>query len=199
MKYLVHHSLLKHLLTCSSGCSGALPLNLAIFHSAAEIFEVIVTDSTASSLGSWIGDAVELHRALHSSSPGSNRKDAPTRLLEWIDAGVIYHKNGGIGLLRYAAILASGGDALLNSTTTIVSDLTDVENIIGDSSCGSDVNVMENLGKFISEKTFDGVILRDSSVAQLTTALRILAFISENSVCNCIFQLIYNCELLCGS
>ena len=167
-----------------------MPLNLAIFHSAAEIFEVIVTDSIASSLGSWIGQAIELHRALNFSSPGSNRKDAPTRLLEWIDAGVVYHKNGAIGLLRYAAVLASGGDALLNSTTTIVSDLTDIENIIGDSSSGSDVNVMENLGKFISEKTFDGVILRDSSVAQLTTALRILAFISENSVCNCTFWMV---------
>lgn len=196
MKYLVHHPLVMHVLTCS-GYAGALPLNLAIFHSAAEIFEVIVTDSTASSLGSWIGHSVELHRALHSSSPGSNRKDAPTRLLEWIDAGVIYHKNGAVGLLRYAAVLASGGDAHLNSATTVVSELTDVENIIGDSS-GSDVNVMENLGKFISDKTFDGVLLRDSSVAQLTTALRILAFISENSVCNCIFQLVYSCEFLGG-
>ena len=167
-----------------------MPLNLAIFHSAAEIFEIIVTDSTASSLGSWIGHAIELHRALHSSSPGSNRKDAPTRLLEWIDAGVVYHKNGATGLLRYAAVLASGGDALLNSSTTTVSDLTDIENIIGDSSSGSDVNVMENLGKLISEKTFDGVMLRDSSVAQLTTALRILALISENSVCNCVFWMV---------
>ncbi|XP_015900411.3 protein virilizer homolog isoform X2 [Ziziphus jujuba] len=158
--------------------SGALPINLAIFHSAAEIFEVIVTDSTASSLGSWIGHATELHRALHSSSPGSNRKDAPARLLEWIDAGVVYHRNGAIGLLRYAAVLASEGDAHL---TTIVSDLTDLENIIGDTTGDSDVNVMENLGKFISEKTFDGVTLRDCSVAQLTIALRILAFISENS------------------
>ncbi|KAM6547755.1 hypothetical protein CsatB_019431 [Cannabis sativa] len=186
--------------------SGALPLNLAIFHSAAEIFEVIVTDSTASSLGSWIGLAVELHRALHSSSPGSNRKDAPTRLLEWIDAGVIYHKNGGIGILRYAAVLASGGDANLSSTTTVVSDLTDVENIIGDSSSGSDVNVMENLGKIVSEKTFDGVILRDSSIAQLTTAIRILAFISENSsvaaalydegAITVIFTLLVNCRFM---
>lgn len=161
-----------------------MPINLAIFHSAAEIFEVIVTDSTASSLGSWIGHATELHRALHSSSPGSNRKDAPARLLEWIDAGVVYHRNGAIGLLRYAAVLASEGDAHL---TTIVSDLTDLENIIGDTTGDSDVNVMENLGKFISEKTFDGVTLRDCSVAQLTIALRILAFISENSVCICVF------------
>ncbi|XP_021804092.1 uncharacterized protein LOC110748419, partial [Prunus avium] len=124
---------------------------------------------------------MELHRALHSSSPGSNRKDAPTRLLEWIDAGVIYHKNGATGLIRYAAVLASGGDAHLTSTIPLVSDLADVENVIGDSSGGSDANVMENLGKFISDKSFDGVILRDSSVAQLTTAFRILAFISENS------------------
>lgn len=123
-----------------------------------------------------------MHRALHSSSPGSNRKDAPTRLLEWIDAGVVYHKNGAIGLLRYAAVLASGGDAHLTSTSVLVSDLMDVENDIGDPSGGSDLNVMENLGKIISEKTFEGVVLRDSAVAQLTTAIRILAFISENTV-----------------
>ncbi|XP_061352385.1 protein virilizer homolog [Gastrolobium bilobum] len=160
--------------------SGSSPVNLTIFHSAAEIIEAIVTDSTATSLGSWIGHAMELHRALHFSSPGSNRKDAPSRLLEWIDAGVVYHKHGGIGLLRYAAVLASGGDAQLTSTSILVSDLTDVENVVGESSSGSDINVMENLAKFISEKSFDGVTLRDSSLAQLTTALRILSFISEN-------------------
>ncbi|XP_057426719.1 protein virilizer homolog isoform X3 [Lotus japonicus] len=160
--------------------SGSSPVNLTIFHSAAEIIEAIVTDSTSSSMGCWIGHAMELHRALHSSSAGSNRKDAPSRLLEWIDAGVVYHKHGGIGLLRYAAVLASGGDAQLTSTSILVSDLTDVENVVGESSSGSDINVMENLGKFISDKSFDGVMLRDSSLAQLTTALRILSFISEN-------------------
>lgn len=160
--------------------TGSSSVNLTIFHSAAEIVEAIVTDSTALSLGSWIGHALELHRALHFSSTGSNRKDAPSRLLEWIDAGVVYHKHGGIGLLRYAAVLASGGDAQLTSTSILVSDLTDVENVVGESSSGSDINVMENLGKFISEKSFDGVTLRDSSLAQLTTALRILSFISEN-------------------
>ena len=168
-----------------SGYSGASPLDLAILHSAAEIVEVIVTDSTATSLSSWIGHAMELHKALHSSSPGSNRKDAPTRLLEWIDAGLVYHKNGAIGLLRYAAVLVSGGDAHLTSTNILVSDLTDVvDNVVGESSNASDINVMENLGSIISLKSFDGVNLCDSSIAQLTTAFRILAFISENSVCN---------------
>lgn len=157
-----------------------MPLNLAISHSAAEIFEVIVTDSTASSLGSWIVHAVELYKALHSSSPGSNRKDAPTRLLEWIDAGVVYHKSGAVGLLRYAAVLASGGDANSSSANTLVSELTDLDNA---GEPGSDVNVMDNLGKTISEKTFDGITLRDSSIAQLTTTFQILAYISENSVC----------------
>lgn len=155
--------------------SGAAPLNLAIFHSAAEIVELIVTDSTASSLECWIKHANELHRALHSSSPGSNRKDAPARLLEWIDAGVVYRKNGALGLLRYAALLASGGDAHLNSTSILVSDSMDVDTAVRD-----DIHVLESLGKLVSEKSFDGVALRDSSVAQLTTAFRILAFISEN-------------------
>ncbi|KAL5709091.1 hypothetical protein ACHQM5_019815 [Ranunculus cassubicifolius] len=172
----------KELEPASSTNSGSSPLNLAIFHSAAELFEVIVTDSTASSLGSWIEHSVELHKALHSSSPGSNWKDAPTRLLEWIDAGVVYQKNGAIGLLRYAAVLASGGDAHLTSTSTLVSDSMDVENVVGDSASGSDIQVVENLlGKLVSDKYFDGVTLRDSSIAQLTTTFRILSFISENS------------------
>ncbi|KAH8490671.1 hypothetical protein H0E87_022991 [Populus deltoides] len=161
--------------------SGASPINLAIFHSAAEIFEVIVTDSTASSLDSWIGHAMELHKALHSSSPGSNRKDTPARLLEWFDAGVVYHKNGAIGLLRYSAVLASGGDAHLTSTSILVADLTDVEQVVGDSLGGSDINVMDNLGKLISDKSFEDNPLRDSSITQMTTAIRILAFVSENS------------------
>ncbi|XP_058089695.1 protein virilizer homolog [Magnolia sinica] len=160
---------------------GTSPLGLAIFHLASELFEIMVTDSTSSSLFAWIGHAVELHKALHSSSPGSNRKDAPTRLLEWIDAGVVYHKNGAVGLLRYAAVLASGGDAQLTSTSILVSDSMDVEKVVGDSASGSDVQVESLLGKLVSDKFFDGVPLRDSSIAQLTTTFRILAFISENS------------------
>lgn len=161
--------------------SGAPPLNLAIFHSTAEILEVIVSDSSASSLGSWIGHAKELHRVLHSSSPGSSKKDAPARLLDWIDASVVYHRSGAIGLLRYTAILASGGDAHMASTSVLASDGMDVDNVIGDSSC-TDGNIIENmLGKRITEKDFPGVVLRDSSVVQLTTAFRILAFISDNS------------------
>lgn len=168
--------------------TGSSPLNVAIFHAAAEIFEVIVTDSTASSLGSWIGQANELHRVLHSSSPGSNRKDAPARLLEWIDAGVVYHRNGVIGLLHYAALLASGGDAHMASTSILTSDMMDVENVVGEASGSSDGNVIDNLlGKRITEKDFPGVILRDSSIVQLTTAFRILAFISDNSVSESLF------------
>lgn len=163
--------------------SGNSPLNLAIFHSAVEIFEVIVLDSTASSLSSWIEHAKELHKALHSSSPGSNRKDAPTRLLELIDGGVVYHKNGAIGLLRYAAVLASGGDAHMAATNILACDEMDVDNVVGDVSGSSDGNVIDNLlGKPITESRFLGFTLRDSSVAQLTTTFRILAFISDNSV-----------------
>ncbi|KAL0309460.1 UNVERIFIED_CONTAM: protein virilizer [Sesamum radiatum] len=163
--------------------TGVSPLDVAIFHSAADIFEVIVTDSTATSLTSWIDHAKELHMALHSSSPGSNKKDAPARLLEWIDAGVVYHRNGAIGLLRYAAVLASGGDVHMASNSVLASDMMDVDNVVGDSSSSSDGNVIDNLiGKRITEKDFPGIVLRDSSLAQLTTAFRILAFISDNSV-----------------
>jgi hypothetical protein len=69
----------------------------------------LVADSTASSLESWIGFAVDLHMALHSSSPVSNQKDVPTWLLEWIDAGVVYQRNGARGFLRYSAILDEVG------------------------------------------------------------------------------------------
>jgi hypothetical protein len=79
-------------------------LGLAIFHLAAEILEVLIADSTASSLESWIGFVIDLHNALHSSSPDSNRKDAPTRLLKWIVADVVYQRNGARRLLRYSAI-----------------------------------------------------------------------------------------------
>ncbi|XP_071701386.1 protein virilizer homolog isoform X2 [Rutidosis leptorrhynchoides] len=163
--------------------NGTSPLNLAIFHSAVEIFEVIVLDSTSSSLSSWIGHAKELHKALHSSSRGSNRKDAPARLLELIDGGVVYHKNGAIGLLRYAAVLASNGDAHMASTNILACDVMDVDNVVNDASGSSEGNIIDNLlGKPITESRFLGFSLRDSSVAQLTTAFRILAFISENSV-----------------
>ncbi|MQL89225.1 hypothetical protein Taro_021799 [Colocasia esculenta] len=161
--------------------TGSSPLSLAIFHFAAEIIEVIIMDSNATSLASWIGLAADLHKALHSSSPGFNRKDAPTRVLEWIDAGVVYHRNGVIGLLRYAAVLASGGDAHFSSGSVLVSDSMDIENVLGDSSSASDSLVVDNLlGKLVSDK-YLGVPLHSTSVVQLTTTFRILAFVSENS------------------
>ncbi|KAJ3682983.1 hypothetical protein LUZ60_013210 [Juncus effusus] len=166
----------------SSSSSSSSSLSLAICHSASEVFEVLVTDSTAASLNAWIEMAVELHKALHLSSPGSNRKDAPTRLLEWIDAGVVYHRNGAIGLLRYAAVLASGGDAHLSSARVLVSDSIDVEMVVNDASDGADGHgVIDNLlGKLVSDKYFEGVVLSSTSIAQLTTAFRILAFTSED-------------------
>ncbi|TVU46430.1 hypothetical protein EJB05_05967 [Eragrostis curvula] len=170
--------------------NGGSPLGLAIFHSAAEILEILVTDSTASSLKSWIGFAVDLHKALHSSSPGSNRKDAPTRLLEWIDAGAVYQRNGARGLLRYSAILAAGGDAHLSSGNVLVSDSIDVENVLADSNNSSDGQVIDNLlGKLVTDKYFDGVALCSTSVVQLTTAFRILAFISDDkAVASSLFE-----------
>ncbi|KAL1211757.1 virilizer-like protein [Cardamine amara subsp. amara] len=162
--------------------SGISPLNLAICHSAAEIFEVIVSDSTASCLHAWIEHAPVLHKVLHNLSPGgSNRKDAPSRLLKWIDAGVVYHKHGVVGLLRYAAVLASGGDAQLSSSSILALDLTQADNGVGESTNVSEMNVLDNLGKIIFEKSFEGVNLSDSSISQLTTALRVLALISDNS------------------
>ncbi|PKA63718.1 hypothetical protein AXF42_Ash017002 [Apostasia shenzhenica] len=164
-----------------SSTDGTSQLGLATFHSAAEIFEILVADSTATSLRAWIGHAMELHKALHLPSPGSHRKDAPTRLLEWIDAGVVYNKNGAIGLLRYAAVLASGGDAHLSSTSVLVSDSIDVENVVGDTSNASDSQVLDILlGKLVNDKSFDGITLQNTSVVQLTTAIRILLFISDN-------------------
>lgn len=161
--------------------SGTSPLSLAIFHAAAELFEVMVTDSTACTLSAWIPHAMDLHKALHSSSLGSNKKDAPARLLEWVDAAVVYQKKGAIGLLRYAAVLASGGDAQLTSTSFLVSDPMDVDNIVADSAGVADFQSVESLlGKLVSDKFFDGIILRDSSIPQLTTGMRILAFIAEH-------------------
>ncbi|ERN00963.1 uncharacterized protein LOC18429037 [Amborella trichopoda] len=188
--------------------NGTSPLSLAIFHSAAELFEVIVTDTTASSLASWIEHAVELHKALHLSSPGSNRKDAPIRLLEWVDAGVVYHRKGALGLLRYAAVLASGGDAHLTSSSVLVSDSMDVENVVGDSTSDSDVQVVESLlGKLVSDN-FDGAPLRDSSISQLTATFRILAFIAgnpavaaalyEEGAVTVIYIVLINCRLMLG-
>lgn len=162
--------------------SGVSPINLAIFHSVAEILEVIVGDCAEYSMSSWIEHALELHAALNSSSSGSNRKDAPARLLDWIDAGAVYHKYGVSGLMRYAAILASGGDAHLSLSNFLESDSADLENTIGDTSSGSNALVMENLSKTLADKSFDGASLRDSSIAQLTTAFRILAFLADKSV-----------------
>lgn len=133
-------------------------------------------------MSSWIEHALELHTTLNSSSSGSNKKDAPARLLEWIDAGAVYHKYGVSGLMRYSAVLASGGDAHLSSSSFLESDSADLEDTIGDTSSSSTALVLENLSKTLADKSFDGASLRDSSIAQLTTAFRIIALLAENSV-----------------
>lgn len=145
----------------------------------------------------WIEHAPVLHKALHTLSPGgSNRKDAPSRLLKWIDASVVYHKHGVVGLLRYAAVLASGGDAQLSSSSILALDLAPAENGVGESSNVSEMNGLDNLEKVILEKSFEGVNLSDSSISQLTTALRILALISDNTVCY--RSLLFCPSFLCG-
>jgi hypothetical protein len=59
----------------------------------------------------------------------------------------------------------------------------DVENVVSDSNNTSDGQVIDNLlGKLVANKYFDGVALCSTSVVQLTTAFRILAFISEDKV-----------------
>ncbi|KAF7146731.1 hypothetical protein RHSIM_Rhsim04G0099300 [Rhododendron simsii] len=88
----------------------------------------------------------------------------------------------GNGLLQYIALLASGGDPHMASTSILLADTMDVENMVGDSSTNSDSNLIENLlEKPIFENSYRAAVLRDSSVAQMTTAFRILAFISGNS------------------
>jgi len=67
----------------------------------------------------------------------------------------------------------------------LVSDSMDVENVVADSNSSSDGQVIDNLlGKFVADKYFDGVALCITSVVQLTTAFRILAFISDDKVRN---------------
>jgi hypothetical protein len=46
------------------------------------LFEVMVTDSTACTLSAWIPHAMDIHKALHSSPLGSNKKDVPARMLK---------------------------------------------------------------------------------------------------------------------
>lgn len=93
------------------------------------------------------------------------------------------HRNGAIGLLRYAAVLASGGDAHLSSGSVLVSDSIDAEMVVSDPTFDSDGHIIDNLlGKFVSDKFFEGSDLSITSITQLTTAFRILAFISEDSV-----------------
>lgn len=85
-------------------------------------------------------------------------------------------------------MLASGGDAHMAATNILACDENhemDVDNVVGggDASGSSDGSVIDGmLGKPITESRFLGFTLRDSSLAQLTTAFRILAFMSENSV-----------------
>ncbi|KAF7145926.1 hypothetical protein RHSIM_Rhsim04G0136900 [Rhododendron simsii] len=99
-----------------------------------------------------------------------------------VDASIVYHSKGATGLLQYIALLASGGDPHMASTSILLADTMDVENMVGDSSTNSDSNLIENLlEKPISKNSYRAAVLCDSSVAQMTTAFRILAFISENS------------------
>lgn len=107
---------------------------------------------------------------------------------------LLIHRNGAIGLLRYAAVLASGGDAHLSSGSVLVSDSIDAEMVVSDPTIDSDGHIIDNLlGKLVSDKFFEGSDLRSTSITQLTTAFRILAFISEDPVRTILF--LYLCFL----
>lgn len=169
----------------------ARALNRAFLHSAAEVMQVILIDPVASSLAAWIPHALSLQKALQYCSPttidiavgshglGSGNKDALcARLLDWVDAAVIFHKKGPVGLLRYAAALVVGSVTSVAVGGLPTSDPVEVDNTFGESAVSTElptVNTLLGRGVMLGAS---GTVLPDTAVIQLTVSMRIMSSVS---------------------
>ncbi|KAI5077208.1 hypothetical protein GOP47_0007032 [Adiantum capillus-veneris] len=166
-------------------------LNRAFIHSAAEVMQVILLDPVASSLAAWVPHALSLQKALQYCSPttidmavgsqglGSNSKDALcARLLDWVDAAVIFHKKGPIGLLRYVAALVVGSVTSVAVGGLPASDPVEMESTFGESAVSTELpSVSTLLGRGVTLGAA-GTVLPDTALIQLTVSMRIMASIS---------------------
>ena len=169
-------------------CPEAHALNRAVVHSAAEVMQVILKDLFTSSLAAWVPHALSLQKALQYCSPTSidiavgshglgpgNKDGLCARLLDWVDAAVIFHKKGPVGLLRYAAALVVG-----SVTSVAVGGLP-----TGDSAVSTElptVNTLLGRGVLLGAT---GTVLPDTAIIQLTVSMRIMSSISCHPVSFC--------------
>ena len=179
-------------------CPEAHALNRAVVHSAAEVMQVILKDLFTSSLAAWVPHALSLQKALQYCSPtsidiavgshglGSGNKDGLcARLLDWVDAAVIFHKKGPVGLLRYAAALVVGSVTSVAVGGLPTGDSVEVENMIGESAVSTElptVNTLLGRGVLLGAT---GTVLPDTAIIQLTVSMRIMSSISCHAVSFC--------------
>ncbi|MCO5548771.1 hypothetical protein L7F22_002233 [Adiantum nelumboides] len=166
-------------------------LNRAFIHSAAEVMQVILLDPDPSSLAAWVPHALSLQKALQYCSPttidmavgsqgvGSNSKDALcARLLDWVDAAVIFHKKGPTGLLRYVAALVVGSVTSVAVGGLPASDPVEMDNTFGESAVSTELPPVGTLlGRGVTLGAA-GTVLPDTAVIQLTVSMRIMSSIS---------------------
>lgn len=166
-------------------------LKRAILHSAAEVVQVVLMDPISSSLAAWVPHALSLQKALQYCSPttidiavgshalASGSKDALcAHLLDWVDAAVVFHKKGPVGLLRYAATLVAGNVTPIAGGLS-TADPVEPENTITEAAGSTDFpSVDALLGRGIILGASAGTILPDTAVTQLTVSMRIMSAIS---------------------
>ncbi|KAH7429242.1 hypothetical protein KP509_09G038400 [Ceratopteris richardii] len=168
-------------------------LNRAFIHSTAEVMQVILIDPVASSLAAWVPHALSLQKALQYCSPttidmavgsqglGSHSKDALcARLLDWVDAAVIFHKKGPVGLLRYVAALIAGSVTSVAVGGLPASDPVETDNTFGESAVSTELpSVSTLLGRGVTLGAA-GTVLSDTALIQLTVSMRIMSSITHH-------------------
>lgn len=149
---------------------------------------MVVSDAAAPTIAAWTPHAAAMQRAilaataqmdepLSSNAGGYEVKDrACSGLLEWLDAAVVYHKKGAVGLLKYASGILSGGGGVSQTTSGLPSaDNMDADANPGDQAVNNDSG--NHQGKW-SGTEVTAVPLTDTAAVQMTVAFRILALVS---------------------
>ena len=105
---------------------------------------------------------------------GSTGMNTCSKLVEWVEAAVVYKKKGAVGLLKHAAALI--GPQNTNTAIHVDGSMDDDANNLRDRAPGSELPNS-------SSKGLGPAMIQDSAIHALTISLRLLASAGWNLVC----------------
>lgn len=140
-------------------------------HFAAEVLQKVFCDSSLTNQIGLTAHASTLQAALEAA--GNTGMGTFSKLVEWVEAAVVYKLKGAVGLLKHAVALI--GPQNTSATMHVDGSMDDDANNLRDRAPGSELpnSFSKGLGP---------AVIQDSAIHALTISLRLLASAGWNLV-----------------